>query len=107
MHTPWVQIRDIPKHADAEVTVRGWVYNKRSSGKIQFLQLRDGTGTIQGVMVKKEVSPEAFETAKNLWIEASVAVTVTVVTPVDTDVPAAGTCVMTAVPQLFVVSASE
>ncbi|HPJ24765.1 MAG TPA: asparagine--tRNA ligase [Synergistaceae bacterium] len=75
MNTPWVHIRDIPKHADAEVTVRGWVYNKRSSGKIQFLQLRDGTGTIQGVMVKKEVSPEAFETAKNLWIEASVAVT--------------------------------
>jgi asparaginyl-tRNA synthetase len=75
MSAPWVHIRDIPRYADAEVTVKGWVYNKRSSGKIQFLQLRDGTGVIQGVMVKKEVSPEAFEAAKNLWIEASVAVT--------------------------------
>ncbi len=75
MKKPWVQIRDVWKHADQEITLKGWMYNKRSSGKIQFLQLRDGTGVIQGVMVKKEVSPEAFETAKNLRMEASVAVT--------------------------------
>jgi asparaginyl-tRNA synthetase len=75
MKKPWVHIRDVWKYADQEITVKGWMYNKRSSGKIQFLQLRDGTGVIQGVMVKKEVSPEAFETAKNLWMEASVMVT--------------------------------
>ena len=48
MKKPWVQIRDIWKYADQEITLKGWMYNKRSSGKIQFLQLRDGTGVIQG-----------------------------------------------------------
>ena len=54
-------IEDIGKHEGQEVTLKGWLQNKRSSGKIQFLILRDGTGTIQGVVSKATVPPEVFE----------------------------------------------
>jgi asparaginyl-tRNA synthetase len=49
MNTNWVYIKDLKNHVDELVEFRGWVWNKRSSGKIAFLQLRDGTGFIQGV----------------------------------------------------------
>src|SRR5699024_12054057 len=62
-----------------EVTIGGWLANKRSSGKIAFLQLRDGTGFIQGVVVKAEVDEDVFETAKGLTQESSVYVTGTIV----------------------------
>ncbi|MCA0172044.1 asparagine--tRNA ligase [Bacillus sp. RAR_GA_16] len=68
-------ISNVNKQVEQNVTIGAWLHNKRSSGKIQFLQLRDGTGFIQGVMVKKEVSEEAWETAKNLTQESSVWVT--------------------------------
>ncbi|WP_273835097.1 asparagine--tRNA ligase [Guptibacillus sedimenti] len=68
-------ISNVNKQVEQTVTIGAWLHNKRSSGKIQFLQLRDGTGFIQGVMVKKEVSEEAWETAKNLTQESSVWVT--------------------------------
>ena len=74
MSEPWVYIKDLSEYVGKEVTIKGWLYNKRSSGKIHFLQLRDGTGTVQGVMVKKEVAEEDFQTGKNLWIEASLEV---------------------------------
>lgn len=74
----WVYIRDLKDHIGEDVTVKGWMYNKRSSGKIHFLQLRDGTGTVQGVMVKAEVKEEQFLAAKGLWLEASLEVTGTV-----------------------------
>lgn len=57
------------------VTVRGWVFNKRSSGKIKFLILRDGTGLIQGVLFKGECSEEAFTLFETLTQESSVEVT--------------------------------
>ena len=57
------------------VTIGAWVANKRSSGKIAFLQLRDGTAFFQGVVVKSEVPEEVFQTAKNLHQETSVLVT--------------------------------
>ncbi|MCF7935845.1 MAG: asparagine--tRNA ligase [Synergistales bacterium] len=75
MQSPWVAISEVGSYVDREVTLRGWMDNKRSSGKIHFLQLRDGTGFIQAVMVKKEVSGEVFEEAKNLWLQASLEVT--------------------------------
>ncbi len=50
-----VSIAHLAEHVGAEVTLRGWLYNKRSSGKLHFLLLRDGTGTVQGVVSKKEV----------------------------------------------------
>lgn len=78
MAAPWITIKDMPQHVEEEVSIRGWMYNKRSSGKIHFLQIRDGSGFVQAVMVKKEVSPEEFEAAKKLWMEASVEITGTV-----------------------------
>ena len=52
----WIYISDIGKYEGQEVTLKGWLYNKRSSGKLHFLQLRDGTGTIQCVIFKGDVS---------------------------------------------------
>ncbi|MFP4369856.1 MAG: asparagine--tRNA ligase [Candidatus Kapaibacterium sp.] len=62
-----------------EVTLRGWVYNKTGKGKLQFVQLRDGTGIAQCVVFKKNVSEDTFESAKSLTQESSIAVTGTVV----------------------------
>ncbi len=73
-----IYIEDIGKHVGEEVTLHGWVHNKRSSGKIQFVIVRDGTGYIQGVVVKSAVSPEVFEAADSLTHESSVALTGTV-----------------------------
>ena len=60
------------------VTIRGWLYNKRSSGKIRFLLIRDGTGIIQSVVVKGEVEPEAFNATEILTQESSLEVSGTV-----------------------------
>jgi len=57
------------------VTIRGWVYNKRSSGKIRFLLVRDGTGIIQIIVSKKDVTPEAFADADRLTQESSLVIT--------------------------------
>ncbi len=78
MATPWISVKDMIDHVGEEVVIKGWMYNKRSSGKIHFLQIRDGSGFVQAVMVKNEVSEEAFEEAKKLWIEASLELTGTV-----------------------------
>lgn len=67
-------INEIGQFVGQDVELRGWLYNKRSSGKIQFLMVRDGTGIIQGVMVKNEVAPEVFEAAKELTQESSIIV---------------------------------
>ncbi len=75
MPAPWTMIRDLPSFVDGEVTLKGWMYNKRSSGKIHFLQIRDGSGFVQAVMVKGEVPEEQFSAAKGLWLEASVVLT--------------------------------
>lgn len=66
-----VTIQKISEYVGKEVKLGVWMYNKRSSGKIQFLQLRDGTGTIQGVLVKKQVAPEVWENAQRLTQESS------------------------------------
>ena len=68
-------ISEVHKYVDQEVTIGVWVANKRSSGKIAFLQLRDGTGFIQGVIVKAEVPEEVFQVAKSLTQESSLYVT--------------------------------
>ena len=57
------------------VTVKGWVYSKRSSGKIKFLQMRDGTGIMQGVLVKGECEDASFEEFDKLTQESSLIVT--------------------------------
>ena len=73
-----IYIGDIAKHDGQEVELRGWLYGKRSSGKLHFLQVRDGTGIIQCVVSKKDVSPEAFAAAEHAPQEASLRVTGTV-----------------------------
>src|SRR3954453_4249013 len=68
-------IEEAPKHVGQTVTVRGWVYNKRSSGKIKFLQMRDGTGLMQGVFFKGECTEEAFNDFEKLTQESAIEVT--------------------------------
>jgi asparaginyl-tRNA synthetase len=75
MHIPWVYIRSIGNHVGETVRIKGWLYHKRSSGKIHFLQLRDGTGFIQGVMVKNEVDEATFAAADRLTQETSLIAT--------------------------------
>lgn len=70
-----IYIEDAGKHVGEEVTLWGWLHQKRSSGKIQFLMIRDGSGYIQGVLVKNAVAPEVFEAAEALTHESSVKVT--------------------------------
>lgn len=71
-------IEDIKNYENQEIKLHGWLYNKRSSGKLHFLQLRDGTGEIQAVVFKGNVSDETFETADKITQESSVEVTGTV-----------------------------
>ncbi|APC48462.1 asparagine--tRNA ligase [Virgibacillus halodenitrificans] len=68
-------ISQSPQFIEQTVTIGAWLANKRSSGKIAFLQLRDGTGFIQGVVVKNDVSEETFQLAKNMNQESSMYIT--------------------------------
>jgi asparaginyl-tRNA synthetase len=70
-----VHIEDIGKHEGEEVTIKGWLHNRRSSGKIHFLTLRDGSGFIQAVMSKAAVGEDRFKTADHLSQETSLIVT--------------------------------
>ena len=67
-------ISDIAAHDGEEVTLRGWLYGKRSSGKLHFLQVRDGTGVIQCVLSKKDVPEAVFEAGSTVHQEASLEV---------------------------------
>ncbi|MCZ7601434.1 MAG: asparagine--tRNA ligase [Melioribacteraceae bacterium] len=73
-----IYIKNLADHVGESVTLKGWLYNKRSSGKLQFLVLRDGTGIVQCVVFKGNVSEELFEEAKKLTQESSFEVTGTV-----------------------------
>ena len=74
----WVYISDIAQHIGQDITLKGWLYNKRSSGKLHFLQVRDGTGVIQCVVFKGDVPPDVFQLADHLPQESSLTVTGTV-----------------------------
>src|SRR5271163_3261674 len=67
-------IAEIGKHEGQSVTIRGWLYNLRESGKLLFPQFRDGSGVIQGVVPKNAVPPEVFDAVKGLTQESSVIV---------------------------------
>jgi asparaginyl-tRNA synthetase len=71
-------ISELPRHVGDSVTLRGWVVTTRSSGKIAFLVVRDGSGTVQGVVAKREVSEDTWAGFLTLTQEASVTVTGTV-----------------------------
>ncbi len=72
---PVATIAEIGRHEGESVTLRGWLYNSRESGKLLFPIFRDGTGSIQGVAHVKSVTPEVFEKLKGLTQESSVIVT--------------------------------
>ena len=74
MSLPIARIAEIAKYEAQEVEIRGWLYNKRSSGKLHFLQIRDGSGIIQAVIFKGDVSPELFDQADHLGQETSLRV---------------------------------
>lgn len=71
-------VGSLEEHVGEEVTLRGWLYNKRSSGKIAFLQLRDGTGTVQCVAVRKQLDDPTWERVEAVSQESSISVTGTV-----------------------------
>ncbi|MDY7094738.1 MAG: asparagine--tRNA ligase [Acidobacteriota bacterium] len=72
---PTPSIRHLGDHTDQEVRVQGWLENKRSSGKIAFLLVRDGSGTVQCVASRKELSEEVWESIGELTQESTLAVT--------------------------------
>jgi asparaginyl-tRNA synthetase len=72
---PQVFVKDISKYIGTEVVLKGWVRNIRSSGKLLFIQFRDGTGDIQAVAFKPDMSEETFEKAKRLTLESSLIIT--------------------------------
>ena len=74
MAAPVTAISDLGKHDGQAVTVRGWLYNMRESGKLLFPIFRDGTGLLQGVVVKNKVAPEVWDALKGLTQESSVVV---------------------------------
>src|SRR6266516_4950987 len=71
---PITTISEIGKHEGQTVTIRGWLYNLRESGKLLFPIFRDGSGVIQGVVPKSAVPPEVFDAVKSLTQESSVIV---------------------------------
>src|SRR5215467_9892409 len=74
MSSPITTIVEIGKHEGQTVTIRGWLYNLRESGKLLFPQIRDGSGVIQGVVPKNAVAQEVFDSLKGLTQESSLIV---------------------------------
>ena len=70
-----IRICDLKDHVGKEITLKGWLFNKRSSGKVRFVILRDGTGYLQCIYFKGNVSEEVFEIADKLGQESSIEVT--------------------------------
>ena len=72
---PLTTIAEIGLHEGQSITLRGWLYNLRSSGKLLFPTFRDGTGTIQGIVPKAAVPEHVFDTLKSLTLESSLTIT--------------------------------
>ena len=69
-----VRVDELAKHVGETVTIRGWLYHRRSSGKLHFLEVRDGSGIVQCVVAKQNVTPEAFARADHIAQESSIEV---------------------------------
>jgi len=74
MSSPITTVAEIGRHEGQSVTIRGWLYNLRESGKLLFPIFRDGSGMIQGIVPKAAVAPEVFDAIKGLTQESSVIV---------------------------------
>src|SRR5215831_4025374 len=72
MTDPTPRIADLEDHVASTVTIRGWVIHVRSSGKVAFAVIRDGTGVMQAVFVKTQLPPDVWERFKELTLETSV-----------------------------------
>jgi asparaginyl-tRNA synthetase len=72
---PVADIAALSRHVGQPVTIRGWVYHLRSSGKVRFLVVRDGTGVVQGVLVKDQLPEEDFRQFHRLTLESSLTLT--------------------------------
>ncbi len=70
-----IKIKDVANYLDQEITLQGWLYNKRSSGKLRFLLLRDGSEIIQCVVFKGDVTEEVFNDATKLTQESALSIT--------------------------------
>lgn len=70
-----IRIEEIAQYIGQEVTLRGWLYAKTDKGRLQFLQVRDGSGIVQAVVFKKEVTPEVFQSAIDVTQESALIVT--------------------------------
>ena len=70
-----IRIKDLRDHAGETVTINGWLYNKRASGKLQFPIIRDGSGYLQAVISRKEVSDETWKAADEAGQESTVRLT--------------------------------
>jgi asparaginyl-tRNA synthetase len=68
-------ISEISKHLGEEITIKGWLFNKRSSGKLGFLEVRDGSGIIQGIVSRNEVNEQTWNDSEKLTQESSIIVT--------------------------------
>lgn len=75
MEAPIVRVGELSKYIGQTVQLRGWVFSKRSSGKVKFLQFRDGSGIVQAVFVKGVVTDEGFEAFEKLTQETSLTLT--------------------------------
>src|SRR5205814_8437486 len=73
-----VRISELPQRIGEKVIVNGWLYNKRTSGKLQFPIIRDGSGYLQCVVFKKEVTDETWNAVEQVSQESTVRVTGTV-----------------------------
>jgi asparaginyl-tRNA synthetase len=70
-----VYIKDLSKYVGEEIEIKGWLYNKRSSGKLAFIEVRDGSGIVQAVASKKDVSEETWSNCERVTQESSIIVT--------------------------------
>ncbi|MCL4731260.1 MAG: asparagine--tRNA ligase, partial [Planctomycetes bacterium] len=70
-----VPVNELKQHIGKQVELRGWLYNRRGSGKLLFLQFRDGTGLVQVVVGKADVPEPVFETARRIGNESSIIIT--------------------------------
>lgn len=75
MAAPHVYVEDLKHHVGQQVTLKGWLYNMAGKGKLYFLQVRDGTGIVQAVVSKADVSEETFAKIGTLKQETSIIVT--------------------------------
>src|SRR5690554_2483047 len=76
--TKEIRIEDIAQYDGEEVTIKGWLYNRTGKGRLQFLQVRDGTGIVQAVAFKPDLNEALFEEISGLGQESSLQVTGTV-----------------------------